>query len=71
MKWYRGEWVGVHNGEVLAHGADLYEVTRQALQKNDACAYTHKVGDEHQLEVKIRRADRPKCSCHPRKVVLQ
>jgi hypothetical protein len=29
------------------------------------------VGDEHQLEVKIRRADRPKCSCHPRKVVLQ
>jgi hypothetical protein len=55
MKLYRGQWIGVHNGEVLAHGDDLYEVTSQAFQRSNACAYINKVGEEHRLKVKIRR----------------
>ncbi|MGH7597077.1 MAG: DUF5678 domain-containing protein [bacterium] len=51
---YRGKWVAVHKGRVVAVGDDLISIADEAIQ-DDGYAYTNKVGDEDKVIVTKRR----------------
>lgn len=54
FKKYKGKWVAVHKGRVVACGDDMIELIQASL-KEDGYAYTNKVGDEDKLRFKRRR----------------
>lgn len=51
---YRGKWVAVHKGRVVAVGDDLISIADEAIRE-DGYAYTNKVGDEDKIIVTKRR----------------
>jgi hypothetical protein len=51
---YRGKWVAVHKGRVVAVGDDLVSIADEAIRE-DGYSYTNKVGDEDKIIVTKRR----------------
>ncbi len=51
---YRGKWVAIHKGRVVAVGDDLISIADEAI-RDDGYAYTNKVGDEDKIVVMKRR----------------
>ena len=52
---YEGKWIAFHNQQVIASSDDIFTVTREALQKSNACAYITRVGEEDKLLITRRR----------------
>jgi hypothetical protein len=55
---YRGKWVAVHRGRVVAASDDPLSIMEQALAE-DGYAYTNKVGEEDKIVVRQRRVSFP------------
>ncbi len=55
---YRGKWVAIHKGRVVAVGDDLISIADEAI-RDDGYAYTNKVGDEDKVIVTKRRRKFP------------
>jgi hypothetical protein len=51
---YRGKWVAVHKGRVVAVGDDPVSIMDEAIRE-DGYAYTNKVGEEEKIIVRKRR----------------
>ena len=48
LKKYKGKWVAIHKGRVVAFSDDIIEIIQEALTE-DGYAYTNKVGEEDKL----------------------
>jgi len=55
---YRGKWVAVHKGRVVAVGTDPLSIMEAALAE-DGYAYTNKVGEEDRIIIRQRRVQFP------------
>jgi len=56
LKKYRGKWVAVHGGEVVAAGDQLSEVVKKAFSiVGDSSFYVNKVGEEAKVGRRIYR----------------
>ena len=51
---YRGKWIAVHKGRVVAVGDDPVSIMDEAICE-DGYAYTNKVGEEEKIIVRKRR----------------
>jgi hypothetical protein len=62
---YRGQWVAVHDGRVVAAGPDLIAVAEAAVTAGGH-PYIALVGGEDSVafRVRIRRQDKLEVSCH-------
>src|SRR5437016_4298836 len=58
---YRGQWVAVHDGCVIASSDDLLTVTEAAVV-GDRHPYIARVGEEDRLVFRVRRQE---FACHP------
>ncbi len=56
LQKYRGQWVAFHQGQVVAVGKDLFDITDQ-VGRLGCHAYIAKVGEEDQVVFQIRRVD--------------
>jgi hypothetical protein len=54
LQKFRGKWVAVHKGRVVAVGDDPVSIMDEALRE-DGYAYTNKVGEEEKIVVTKRR----------------
>jgi len=54
LRKYAGQWVAVHNGQVVAVGDDAVSIMERALSE-DGYAYTNRVGEEDKIIVRERR----------------
>lgn len=53
---YRGQWVAVHDGQVIAAGDDLLAVTEEAAA-HGGHPYIARVGEEDSVVFRVRRAE--------------
>jgi predicted aspartyl protease len=56
LKQYRGQWVAVHDGQVIAHGKDLFTVM-DAIGRAGCHAFIALVGREDDVVFRVRRLE--------------
>ena len=56
MQEYKGQWVAIHNGRIIAHSNDLSDVTDE-VGRLGCHAYIARVGEEDEVIFTVRRKE--------------